>query len=147
MIATEDSASASEMVINAPRGIDVTVVHIGGVTEGKNVGSSPFYTTIGGYYYTMWPITFQIYNAKEQSDYGQGFTPNYEVDDSRENNWYTFGDARELYLAKALSLINGTRFEASATTLANTDSMLRVELKHLRNPSQRGGAKLTLTDN
>lgn len=82
IIGTYDTASASELVINALRGIDKEVVLVGTETNGKNVGMEVVQTTqpIDGYYYTFAPISFQSYNAKGQSDYDDGFIPDRAID-------------------------------------------------------------------
>lgn len=107
VLATDMSASASEEVINALRGIDVDIVHIGTTTEGKNVGMDYFGTTSGAYYYEMWPVTFISANAKGFYQYENGFTPQYEYDEWYDEQWYELGDEREALLSIALDLIDG----------------------------------------
>lgn len=110
VLATENSASASEMVISALRGVDVNVIHIGTTTEGKNVGMEVQYRTIGDFEYTFAPITFQIYNDKGFSDYAEGFTPNYKLDEwdyIGSSSWGNLGSSDELLLGAALTLIDG----------------------------------------
>lgn len=63
-LVTDDSASASELVINALRGIDIEVILIGTTTHGKNVGMEGVELTAGTDKYLLFPITFQAYNAK-----------------------------------------------------------------------------------
>ena len=76
-----DTASSSELVINALRGIDMKVTLVGGTTNGKNVGMEVFNTQSGnggaidGNHYVFAPISIQIYNCKGESDYDNGFTP------------------------------------------------------------------------
>lgn len=81
VIANEQSASSSELVINSLRGIDIEVVLIGKTTAGKNVGMEPTDMKIGAYEYIFYPITFQTYNAKTESNYDNGFTPDIEMDE------------------------------------------------------------------
>ncbi|MBD1583962.1 S41 family peptidase [Pseudoalteromonas sp. S16_S37] len=71
ILATEDTCSASELVINGLRGIDVNVVLIGSQTCGKPYG---FYPTpnCGEVFYT---VQFRSENAKQFGDYADGFTP------------------------------------------------------------------------
>lgn len=145
VLATESSASASEMVINSLRGIDFEVVHIGEPTEGKNVGMTLSETTIEGYDYEMWPITFRIYNAKNESDYHEGFTPTIGKDEFRE--WrqntrtgviYPLGDRRERLLAAALTMIDGGTVTNDPLTRAESGGDV------LKTPrTTRGGARLT----
>lgn len=67
----EGTCSASELVINSLRGIDVEVVQIGGVTCGKPFG---FYPTdnCGTTYFT---IMLETVNAKGFGSYTSGFAP------------------------------------------------------------------------
>lgn len=77
-IVTNETAAASELVINALKGIDVPVKLIGcDYTNGKNVGIEPAMTQqpINGYDYVLAPVTFQAYNAKGESNYENGFRP------------------------------------------------------------------------
>ena len=79
VITTYDTASSSELVINALRGIDMKVTLVGGTTNGKNVGMEVLSTessgAIDGNHYVFAPISIQIYNCKGESDYDNGFTP------------------------------------------------------------------------
>lgn len=71
VIATDDTCSASEALINGLRGIDVEVILIGDTTCGKPYG---FYPTdnCGTTYFT---IQFQGVNDKGFGDYAEGFKP------------------------------------------------------------------------
>ena len=85
VIGTDDTASSSEMLINALRGIGEKVVLVGGTTNGKNVGMEVFNTqssgnSIDGNHYIFAPITFQSYNCKGESNYDNGFTPDAGLD-------------------------------------------------------------------
>ena len=75
------TASASEMVVNALRGIDFDVCLIGGRTEGKNVGMSTSYVTVDGVRYLFSPITFRICNAKGMGNYADGLVPDVQISD------------------------------------------------------------------
>jgi C-terminal processing protease CtpA/Prc len=80
VIGTFDTASSSEMLISALRGIDMKVTLVGQTTNGKNVGMEVFNTQssgspIDGNHYIFAPITFQSYNCKGESNYDNGFTP------------------------------------------------------------------------
>lgn len=80
VLCTGSTASASELVINGLRGLDIDVRLIGETTNGKNVGMEPKVKVFGDYEYDFSPITFYIENAKKFSDYGNGFTPDVEVE-------------------------------------------------------------------
>ena len=76
ILATDDTCSASEAIINGLRGIDFEVILIGSTTCGKPYG---FYPTpnCGNVYFT---IQFEGVNAKGFGDYALGFVPS-SVDD------------------------------------------------------------------
>ena len=98
-LVTDDSASASELVINALRGIDIEVILIGTTTHGKNVGMEGVELTAGTDKYLLFPITFQAYNAKGFGDFENGFTPDYEINENQPNGEY-FEVKAILYMPK-----------------------------------------------
>lgn len=150
VLATENSASASEMVINSIRGAlgDAAVVHIGTRTNGKNVGMNLLDTEIDGYTYEMWPITFKILNSKDFTDYAGGFVPTLRIDEFWEpinvkgGVIYDFGDPAERMLKAALDMIDGNPVSpdtpGSATT--RTDATGKKQVQGFKDP-RRGGAK------
>jgi carboxyl-terminal processing protease len=71
ILATDNTCSASEAVINGLRGIDVEVVLIGNTTCGKPYG---FYPT-DNCSITYFTIQFQGVNAKGFGEYSEGFLP------------------------------------------------------------------------
>lgn len=75
VICSGSTASASELVINGLRGLDIEVRLIGETTNGKNVGMESVTKTFGDYEYVFSPITFYSENAKGSSDYSGGFIP------------------------------------------------------------------------
>ena len=75
VITSPTTASASEMLIKGFEGLDVEVNMVGKTTEGKNCGMDVIRRNIGSYYYTYAPITFINQNAKGDSDYADGITP------------------------------------------------------------------------
>lgn len=114
VIVSGDTASASEMIINGLRGHNMEVILIGEKTYGKNVGSytvydSPDFTSSNvnpNHKNAMQPITFKIFNAKDESDYTQGFTPQYEVIEY-VSEMKPFGDIDEPLFKAALDVISG----------------------------------------
>ncbi|KAA6305025.1 hypothetical protein EZS27_043323, partial [termite gut metagenome] len=57
------------------------------------------------------PSVCKIYNSEKKSDYVNGFTPHYKIDESLDTNldsFLEFGNPNELLLNKALQLISGT---------------------------------------
>ena len=122
-LVTDDSASASELVINALRGIDIEVVLIGTTTHGKNVGMEGVELTVDTDKYLLFPITFQAYNAKGFGDFENGFTPDYEINENKPNGEYfegygDFGTESDPLYAKAISLISGTDLVTTTPTRA-----------------------------
>ncbi len=99
------TASASETVINSLRAyMDITL--IGTQTEGKNVGGTVYENNQLGY--TITPITFKVYNSLDQSDFSEGFVPNYIIDEMASmERFLELGDTNEWILSKTLSLITG----------------------------------------
>ncbi|MGI2259962.1 S41 family peptidase [Shewanella sp. GXUN23E] len=71
ILSTSGTASASESLINALRGIDVEVILIGGQTRGKPYGFLP-QQNCGLVYFT---VQFKGVNEKNFGDYADGFIP------------------------------------------------------------------------
>ena len=85
IICSENTASASELVITGLQGLDVPVTLIGSTTEGKNCGMDVTRRSIGDKYIEFAPITFMCYNAKGFGAYGDGIAPDVNV--AFENVW------------------------------------------------------------
>ena len=108
VLVTDMTASASELVINGLKPY-ANVILIGTKTEGKNVGSITIEDE-SKYDWYMQPIVCKLYNAEDKSDYEDGMTVNYELDEARLQNMDSFlelGDTNELLLNAALSIIDG----------------------------------------
>lgn len=112
VIGSENTASASELIINGLRGIDFPVTLIGSRTEGKNVGMTTTLTVHDGVQYLFSPITFRVKNAKGFGDYPDGFQPDMMVNnqnssyaDDKDNAFpYSFGDWGDMGFNVALRL-------------------------------------------
>ena len=120
-LVSDQSASASELVINSLKGIGVDVILIGTTTHGKNVGMEGVVITTATAKYELAPITFQIYNAKGEGDYEKGFTPNYTINENTNGGkvfigYNDFGADNEILYAKAISLITGKKNAVLNTT-------------------------------
>ena len=113
ILSTDNTASASEALINGLRGIDVEVILIGEPTTGKPYG---FYPTdnCGTTYFT---IQFKGANAKGFGDYADGFIPS-EADNSEDQ-------VRGCQVADDLSKVMGDESE----------NMLSTALHHIQNSS------------
>lgn len=169
VIASESTASASEMIIMGLRGLDVPVTIVGTRTEGKNCGMDVMKRTIGGYEYTFAPITFLIYNAKGDNDYSNGIEADADMEMFAESapnesvrqmaylypmpmtQWGDF--AGDIALLETVMRIDGrTLFDLPADSgdeqgllrtqpvTRGTEAVRRASLEPLRRPS---GATLT----
>jgi C-terminal processing protease CtpA/Prc len=114
ILTSQSTASASELVINGLKPY-MTVVQIGDITTGKNVGSVTLYDspTFGKekrnpkHRYAMQPIVLKIVNAAGYGDYQSGLNPDYEL---KENigNLDVLGNTSEPLLSTAIGKITGT---------------------------------------
>jgi carboxyl-terminal processing protease len=108
------TASASELLINGLKPF-MDVYLIGDVTVGKNVGSISIYedddprNTWG-----MQPIVAKSYNSLDQSDYSDGFQPDFE-DLDNDLELYPLGDENETLLSIAIDRITGSAARKSIT--------------------------------
>lgn len=124
VLTSDETASASEMLINCLKPY-MEVILIGGITEGKNVGSVTF--TNPELMLAMHPIVCKIYNMQGESDYEQGFQPDVAVDEDNDlSRSLPFGNPDELMLHTALGLIGSDIFipqntsRLRITTLSNS---------------------------
>lgn len=100
------TASASEMVINGLKPY-INCVLIGDTTVGKNVGSTLVYDEENKKNkWAMMPIILKYFNKDHQSDFTNGFAPDYLIAD---DYYHSLGDTREALLAKAISQITGVQ--------------------------------------
>lgn len=120
IIATGYTASASELLINGLRGLDIDVNLIGTTTLGKNVGMEGIRKRWSNYTFDFYPITFYCENSKGFKEYGDGFKPDVEFDDS---NYYPFdfGTTDDALSRLAIKWINdGTK---PSTSRSRVDAM------------------------
>lgn len=118
VLTTDNTASASELVINGLRGLDFEVYTVGTTSQGKNTGmevemsTSADYTNyeFGNYIYEFAPITFYNRNAKGFGDYHSGFTPAMEINESNYVifDWKNCANNDLLMSAAAYHIINGS---------------------------------------
>ena len=110
ILATEDTCSASELVLNSLRGIDLEVILIGTTTCGKPYGFVP-QDNCGTTFFT---IQFQSVNHKDFGDYQEGFSADplapfaVNVPGCALNDDFTaeLGDQNEGLLSAALTYID-----------------------------------------
>lgn len=114
VITTDNTASASELVINGLKPY-INVVQVGETTIGKNVGSftvydSPSYlskTNINpNHKYAMQPLVLKISNSEGFGDYTGGLVPTYEQTEFI-TSYGVLGETNEPLLAAAISKITG----------------------------------------
>lgn len=131
ILCTEQTASASELVINGLRGLGIDVRLIGATTNGKNVGMESITKTFDDYEYVFSPITFYSENSLGFRDYGDGFAPDVEVSEP-ETAIRDWGDPEDGMLEVALEWIG----KGSKPELA-TRSAAEVRTPCLRLPQPR----------
>lgn len=113
VITNGDTASASELIINGLSPY-MSVIKVGTTTYGKNVGSrtiydSPDFSFNGvnsNHTIALQPISSKAFNKLDESDYTQGFVPDYEVIDY-VGQMKDFGDREEPLLKATLDIISG----------------------------------------
>ena len=101
------TASASELLINSLSPY-MDVVTVGSTSEGKNVGM--YEIPNSQYGLSLFPVTFQSYNSLDESDYKNGFTPRYPMDElfTLHESYLPMkdlGDPQEMLLSYVLSLL------------------------------------------
>jgi C-terminal processing protease CtpA/Prc len=114
ILATNASASASELVINS---LDpyIDVIHIGDNTTGKYQASTTLYDSDDfrreganpNHTYAMQPLIFKSLNKVGNTDYNTGLTPDIPLNESFLNLGI-IGDENETLLAAALAVIEGS---------------------------------------
>lgn len=98
------TASASEMVINNLKPY-INVVLVGDTTIGKNVGSILINDDAEPKNkWAILPIILKYYNSSHQSDFTNGFIPDFLVND---DIFHELGDINEGQLSKAIQQITG----------------------------------------
>ena len=113
ILITSNSASASELIINC---LDpyMDVILIGAEnTTGKYVGSITVNDPDGNHNWAMQPIVLKTANAVGVSDYSNGFSPQYLIEDDFDAE---LGTLSEDMLAKSIELITGKIISESART-------------------------------
>ncbi len=148
VICSNYTASASELLINGLRGLDITVNLVGTTTQGKNVGMEGWRKTWSNYQFNFYPITFYCENAKGFRDYADGFTPDVVLDDT---NIYPgdFGTLSD-YLTNAAFQWAYTGNKPAATTSSRGRSAAVRTLRmteELQEPlTRRTGGSIILRD-
>ena len=152
VIGTFDTASSSEMLINALRGIGMKVTLVGQTTNGKNVGMEVFNTQssgspIDGNHYIFAPITFQSYNCNGESDYDNGFTPdihckNSDWDGMPPVDWGTFTVEVKGERPGETQAILADFFSVALNDLLTKEFSAQSSVKRLSKPSESNMPKV-----
>ena len=114
ILTSKGTASASELVINGLKPF-ITVVQIGDITTGKNVGSVTLYDspTFGkenrnpNHRYAMQPLVLKIVNSVGFGDYQSGLVPNFSLKETI-SSLNVLGSTTEPLLQLAIAKITGT---------------------------------------
>lgn len=106
-LTTSGTASASELVISGLRPYMNSII-IGESTYGKYTGAFVMSDEDDSVYsnWAIIPIVLKYSNADGYTDFTDGLTPDYEIEDDLLNA-VPFGDTTDPQLAKALELISG----------------------------------------
>ena len=136
-LVSNNTASASELVINSLRGIGIRVILIGATTNGKNVGMEGKEFTTAVAKYRLFPITFQTYNAKGFGEYQNGFTPDYikDEDGSEEGYFVTyndFGSKDEILYAEAIKHITGIEPVSTTRSANRVSGKIKTNMPEIR---------------
>lgn len=115
IIATERSASASELLLNGLRP-HITVVHVGEYTAGKFQGSRTLYDSNDAFFskenvnpnhtYAIQPLITKAANANGVTDFVDGLEPDIAVSEDI-SNYGPLGDPSEILLKAAINDILG----------------------------------------
>lgn len=102
VVMSENTASASELIIHGLRGVDFPVTLIGSRSEGKNVGMVVTQEVYNGRRFEFAPITYRGLNARDESAPADGFEPDAgNMLNNQDSNYqndvdnmfpYSFGD-------------------------------------------------------
>lgn len=130
VLTSGSSASASEAVINGLIPF-MDVIQIGGVTEGKNVGS--YHYADNRFEWAIQPIALRVTSSKTDVDYSNGLQPDYfwdefNMEQNTTDELLPFGDINEFMLGAAVWLITGE--QQIAKSKAFSDKSLGRQMFH-----------------
>ncbi|MFI3282442.1 MAG: S41 family peptidase [Rikenellaceae bacterium] len=144
-LVSDYTASASELVINSLRGIDIEVFLIGTQTEGKNVAMEVQEKTFGDYDYQFYPISIELSNAKGYSGYEDGFEEDIYVDDWNGGaNFADFGED-EIMIKTARELISSQPLSTSVVSQSRGGGVVRT-IGEVLTPSRRVDGNILLVE-
>ncbi|MCI9844071.1 S41 family peptidase [Flavobacterium pectinovorum] len=136
IIATESTASASELIINGLKSY-IEVIQVGATTVGKNVGSITVYdspslskTKVNPIHkYAMQPLVFKITNKDNFGDYTGGLepTPTYEIQEY-VNTYGVLGEASGVLNDGSEPLLN-----LAVSRIIGSSTAKRIQTKKIQN--------------
>lgn len=136
ILTTKETAAASEMVINCLKPY-MDVVLIGETTQGENVATETF--TNRQFNWSIHPVVCEVYNSKGESNYANGFAPNYSINEFTDLRYFLpLGNQQEALLNKALSLIAGEIPATKADTPHNAKQMKALKSVNVCRKPHRG---------
>ncbi len=121
IITTRASASASEAMVNSLRPF-IGVQVVGNTTYGKPVGQYGFDFCDK----VLYPVAFQVRNARGQGDYFGGIPADCAAGDDLD---HALGDTAEASLAEALSFLRSGRCTAGAAAAARAHSLRESQFR------------------
>ena len=105
-LTTKGSASASELVIAGLKPY-MNVIQIGTATYGKYMGAAVI--PDNNKQWAISPIILKYANIDGLTEFVDGLTPDYYLEEKLTTKLHPFGSDSDPFLAKALSLIDGTK--------------------------------------
>jgi carboxyl-terminal processing protease len=139
-LTTSGSASASELLIT---GLDpyMKVIKIGEATYGKYAGSWVIPDDYGKW--AIMPVVMKYANAKGYTDFTDGLTPDYAIDDDLFSA-AQFGDPDEPMVAKAIEICTGKGMAAKRINIADFTGYKKIipREKIMKSNMYRSGLKI-----
>ena len=153
VIMSENTASASELIIHGLRGVDFPVTLIGSRSEGKNVGMVVTQEVYNGRRFEFAPITYRGMNEKNEYAPADGFEPDSgNLLNNQDSNYkndmdnmfpYAFGDWGNfdfnIPLYCCFCDIIGVERPDYSTTKSSSDN-IRIQAARLQNSVQPLGS-------
>lgn len=143
-LVSRNTASASELVINSLKP-KMNVKLVGQTTYGKPIGFFPIRLQNR---YDVFYSLFETKNSADQGGYFSGMVPDVSV---AENPTYQLGDEKEIYLARAISLLNpvaATGTASAAKAIMNIgNKTISLEGQNFRAPVGEGAGFVGMIEN
>ena len=138
VLTSSRTCSASELIINSLRGIDIDVIVIGSTTCGKYYGFFPA-DNCGTTYFS---IHVKVVNSRGIADYDDGFSPDCSVSDNDFNN--QLGNPQESLLKTALAYQATGSCPSTGANLTIQPAAGDSERKYLLSISQTSDTRFNL---